>query len=147
MPNGKLNRNALRLADFEPGERDNPALVYGSSIQGMERAKVDLEQMLIATWKEILNLDTVNIHDHFFDIGGNSLGLILINNRLNAYLDKSVPLVQLFEHSSIASLVNHLVAEQMRRQLHNRCKRRAGISLRLDILLRTRTRQQLQKSM
>ena len=69
--------------------------------------------MLIATWKEILNLDTVNIHDHFFDIGGNSLGLILINNRLNAYLDKSVPLVQLFEHSSIASLVNHLVAEQM----------------------------------
>ncbi|WP_339308746.1 amino acid adenylation domain-containing protein [Paenibacillus sp. FSL L8-0435] len=113
LPNGKLNRNALRLADFETGERDNPALVYGSSIQGIERAKVDLEQMLIAAWKEILNLDTVNIHDHFFDIGGNSLGLILINNRLNAYLDKSVPLVQLFEHSSIASLVNHLVAEQM----------------------------------
>lgn len=75
LPNGKLNRNALRLADFETGEKANPALVYGSSIQGIERAKVDLEQMLIAAWKEMLNLDTVNIHDHFLTSEATRWGL------------------------------------------------------------------------
>ncbi|WP_458460228.1 amino acid adenylation domain-containing protein [Paenibacillus sp.] len=115
LPNGKLNRNALRLADFQVEQKVDPAApVYGSSLQGTEvRAKAELEQMLVGAWKEVLNLDTVGVHEHFFDIGGNSLGLILIHNRLNAYLEKSIPLVQLFEHSSIASLVNYLMSDPM----------------------------------
>lgn len=112
LPNGKLNRNALQLADYEAKQMNSPALTYSSSSQGAEQAKAALEQMLVRAWKEVLNVDHVGVHDHFFDIGGSSLGLILINNRLNAYLEKSVPLVQLFEHSSIASLVDHLMSGQ-----------------------------------
>ncbi|PQP85212.1 hypothetical protein C0Q44_12205 [Paenibacillus sp. PCH8] len=112
LPNGKLNRNALRVTDIATEQGTRLTSVYNSSMQGTERAKAALEQMLIGAWKEVLNVDTVGVHEHFFDSGGNSLGLILINNRLNAYWKKSVPLVQLFEHSSIASLVDYLMSEQ-----------------------------------
>ncbi|OPG94385.1 hypothetical protein B2I21_30820 [Chryseobacterium mucoviscidosis] len=113
LPNGKLNRNALQPADDEVKQKADPVPAYSASLSGAEQAKAALEQMLVEAWKEVLNVDHVGVHDHFFDIGGNSLGLILINNRLNTYLDKSVPLVQLFEHSSIASLVDHLMSGEV----------------------------------
>ncbi|WP_123062640.1 non-ribosomal peptide synthetase/type I polyketide synthase [Paenibacillus amylolyticus] len=120
LPNGKLNRNALQWTDFgaieaiEANEKPAPSFIAGSSSPvGREEARKELEQMLIETWKEMLNRDHVGVQEHFFDIGGNSLGLILINNRLNAYLGKNIPLVQLFEHSSITSLVDYLMSEQM----------------------------------
>ncbi|WP_434756738.1 amino acid adenylation domain-containing protein [Paenibacillus amylolyticus] len=114
LPNGKLDRNALQWTDFEVIQKsESLATSSSSSSMGREQARKELEQMLIEAWKEMLNRDHVGVQEHFFDIGGNSLGLILINNRLNAYLGKNVPLVQLFEHSSIASLVDHLISEQM----------------------------------
>ncbi|MGW7157950.1 amino acid adenylation domain-containing protein [Paenibacillus taichungensis] len=113
LPNGKLNRSALHLADEEAKHMAGALPAYSASLQGAEQAKAALQQMLVGAWKEVLNVDHVGVNDHFFDIGGNSLGLILINNRLNTYLDQSVPLVQLFEHSSIASLVEHLMSGQV----------------------------------
>ncbi|MCL6592077.1 MAG: amino acid adenylation domain-containing protein, partial [Firmicutes bacterium] len=59
-------------------------------------------------WREVLNVDRIGVRDNFFDVGGNSLGLILVNNKLNALLGRSIPLLQLFKHPTIESLVRSL---------------------------------------
>nr|WP_260866418.1 non-ribosomal peptide synthetase/type I polyketide synthase [Paenibacillus xylanexedens] len=114
LPNGKLNRNALQSSDFVEAVSvsDSSVTAVTASPISQKQTREELQHMLIDAWKDMLKRDHVDVHEHFFDIGGNSLGLILINNRLNAYLGKNIPLVQLFEHSSIASLVDHLMPEQ-----------------------------------
>ncbi|WP_223067485.1 non-ribosomal peptide synthetase/type I polyketide synthase [Paenibacillus caui] len=102
LPNGKIDRNALMLTSPLPVQEEADVRIS---------AGTELERILIEAWKDVLNLENVSVHDHFFDLGGNSLGLILINNRLNAYLGRSVPLVKLFEHSTISSLVKSLHEE------------------------------------
>lgn len=114
LPNGKLNRNALQSSDFVEAVHISDSSVRSGSSSPISRKQTreGLQQMLMDAWKDTLKREHVGVQDHFFDIGGNSLGLILINNRLNAYLGEHIPLVKLFEHSSIASLVDHLMSEQ-----------------------------------
>jgi acyl carrier protein len=63
-----------------------------------------LEEQLIAIWQEFLGIEQIGIHDNFFDLGGNSLiGLSLIA-RLNETFKMDIPVVTLFEKSTITAL-------------------------------------------
>ncbi|HCC36035.1 MAG TPA: hypothetical protein DEQ02_10595 [Ruminococcaceae bacterium] len=89
----------------------------------VNRPKSGLHREVLAIWKEILENDDIGIKDNFFDVGGNSLSLILVNNKLNALLGRSIPLMQLFENPTIESLAvslgetdNYEVKEDSARQ-------------------------------
>ncbi len=64
-PNGKTDRKAL------------PKFV-GSIHSGMEYAppRNELEAQMVEVWKDLLGLETVGIHDDFFELGGQSLKYI-----------------------------------------------------------------------
>jgi acyl transferase domain-containing protein/acyl carrier protein len=63
------------------------------------------EGAIAAAWREVLHLDTVGIHDNFFDLGGHSLGLLRLHRRLKASLpDVPLKVVDLFRYPTIASL-------------------------------------------
>ncbi|MDQ0191714.1 non-ribosomal peptide synthetase/type I polyketide synthase [Paenibacillus wynnii] len=98
LPNGKINRNALIL----PQEESRPTEVQ------VTPPSSELERALLEAWKEVLNVERLSVRDNFFDVGGNSLGLILINNKLNSLIGRSIPLMQLFQHPTIESLVKSL---------------------------------------
>ncbi|MDP5138242.1 amino acid adenylation domain-containing protein, partial [Rheinheimera baltica] len=89
--NGKLDKQAL--PEPELINRDN-----------YTAPRNELEEKLCAIWQNVLGLEQVGIHDHFFRIGGDSIKAIKLINNLNSRLKIDLPMVSLFTHSCIASL-------------------------------------------
>lgn len=98
LPNGKVDKKALELPKQYEEEKEKVKVLPSTRI----------EKELIDIWKEILNVSKVSVKDNFFDIGGNSYGLMLVNNKINELLGYSVPLMQLFENPTIEKLAKSL---------------------------------------
>src|SRR6185503_7759883 len=62
------------------------------------------EQQVAAVWREVLGADAVGIDDNFFDLGGNSLLLIRVFNRLCAIVGSRLSVVHLFEYPTVRRL-------------------------------------------
>jgi acyl carrier protein len=95
-PSGKVDRKALPAPDVE---RDQAQFVA---------PRAGLEAELAAIWAEVLRLSRVGTSDNFFDLGGNSLLLQIVHTRIETRLGRQVPLVELFEFSTIGTLAAHL---------------------------------------
>ena len=91
LPNNKIDRSALRTLRNAP--RPAPKA----------HTRSDVLDVIINTWAQVLDRD-VTVDDNFFDIGGSSFKLMLVNNRLNEALDREIPLVQLFEYTTPRAL-------------------------------------------
>jgi amino acid adenylation domain-containing protein len=97
-PSGKVDRNAL------PGIRGlRPDLDVQYKPAGSE-----MENLIEKIWKDILKLDRVGIYDKFFDLGGNSLKFIQVNERLKEIVHTDIPVISMFRFPTIASLAKHL---------------------------------------
>lgn len=96
---GKVDRTRLARIRPEPeARRAAPDL----------GAVSDVARILFDIIADLVPVEAIDVHRNFFDLGINSLNLLTINNRLRKVLDRNVPLVQLFEHTSIASLAEYL---------------------------------------
>jgi acyl carrier protein len=100
-PNGKVDRGALPAPQ---GDRPDLAAEYVPPSDEMELT-------IAAIWQEVLGLERVGLHDNFFDLGGHSLLLIQIHDRLRDRLGRSLPIVDLFKHPTVGSLARHLGEE------------------------------------
>ena len=91
--NGKVNRSVLPMP--EPAQLE--------SRQAIVTSRSPLEAKLVAIWTDVLKLDSVSIHDNFFEMGGDSILAIQIVSRAN---QAGLPLTpkQLFQHQTIAEL-------------------------------------------
>ncbi|MFF0463127.1 amino acid adenylation domain-containing protein [Streptomyces mexicanus] len=90
--NGKLDRRALPA----PGRA---ATAVGEHVA----ARDDDERAMAAVWAEVLGLDTVGVHDNFFDLGGDSLRAVALVGALRgAGWETSVR--DVFEHRTVARL-------------------------------------------
>ncbi|MEK5028252.1 amino acid adenylation domain-containing protein [Paenibacillus sp. FSL M7-1046] len=92
-PNGKTDRKAL-LAILP--ETIEPAAGPTQSV---------LEEGIISIWKELLNRLHIGRDEHFFDLGGNSLKLVQMQLKLQEMLNREIPIIELFRHTSVAALV------------------------------------------
>jgi len=99
MPNGKVDRKALP----SPELHSQPHRHY-------VEPNTDLEHKIAAIWREVLRLDRISIHDNFFDVGGHSLALLAVQNRLRRVGGYQVPVVKLFQFPTVASLSTYLSA-------------------------------------
>ncbi|KRB04200.1 hybrid non-ribosomal peptide synthetase/type I polyketide synthase [Lysobacter sp. Root690] len=70
-PNGKLDRTALPAPEGDAHAR-----------QTYEAPEGDIEQALSQLWTELLGVDQVGRHDHFFALGGHSLLLVQLSLRM-----------------------------------------------------------------
>ncbi|AVM22674.1 non-ribosomal peptide synthetase [Bacillus pumilus] len=67
-----------------------------------------LEETLCDIWSEVLGVEQIGVHDHFFELGGHSLkGMVLIS-KMQAKLNKHVPLKILFEKPTIRAMAAYL---------------------------------------
>lgn len=103
LPSGKINKKALPLPHQQQGSADK---LHTSSTSS------ELEKTILTLWKEVLCIDQIHLDDNFFDLGGHSLGLIQINNKLSHALGFSIPLLQLFEYPTIESLARSLAPQK-----------------------------------
>jgi hypothetical protein len=94
---GKVDRSRLHL----------PAVTI---IQPSSAPLTDLENLIVAIWKEILSLSSVDLDHNFFDAGGSSITLALVEHRLHEITDKPFTITDLFRHTTIRSLAQFLAA-------------------------------------
>jgi amino acid adenylation domain-containing protein len=68
-----------------------------------------LEQEIAEIWSEVLGIQSIGVHDNFFDLGGHSLLATQLTSRLRKRLSVDIPLRSLFESPTIASLALAIV--------------------------------------
>ncbi|TWU10907.1 Polyketide synthase PksJ [Allorhodopirellula heiligendammensis] len=71
-----------------------------------------LEVALAELWCEVLGCQTVGRHDHFFDLGGNSLMAAQLFARLRQRFDVQLPLKEVYLRPTIAALAEAIVMHQ-----------------------------------
>lgn len=97
-PNGKIDRE--RLTQLELSYKDgNDDFLPDSQLQ----------QELIRIWKEVLKQEHISIHDHFFEIGGDSVHIACVQTKIHSELGFDVPIVDLFAFPSIFKLSARLL--------------------------------------
>lgn len=122
-PNGKINRLDL--------EARVGRMTVGSS-EANDAVGDDWESRLLALWSEVLGRSITDPTLSFFDLGGNSIHLAVIHNRLRGMLDREFPITDLFAHPSPRALALHLggqSADTTRSTILDRARRQqAGLA-------------------
>ena len=70
--------------------------------------QTDMERAISGVWQGLFGLDRISIEDNFFDLGGHSLLLVQMHNRLRETLHTEFPVVTLFEYPTVRLLARHL---------------------------------------
>ena len=101
-PNGKVDRARLPAPPTARPETGHPYVAPSTAT----------ERLLAGIWQRVLGLDSVGVHDNFFDIGGNSVRLLAV---LAALADRAPgagrdgpTLVDLFRCPNVAALASWL---------------------------------------
>jgi len=97
-PSGKVARKKLPVPD------------YADAAQAYVAPRTPVEEALVQIWSEVLGVTQVGIHDDFFELGGHSLLATQLISRIRDALDIELPLINLFNHPSVAEFVNDVDA-------------------------------------
>lgn len=73
-----------------------------------EKPKNELEKQLQEIWSEVLNVQIISVHDHFFRIGGHSLKAMQVVNRIGNKLKIKVELSELNQEPTIRGLAERI---------------------------------------
>jgi amino acid adenylation domain-containing protein len=93
--NGKIDKSALPTPLIR---REQPA----------PSALTPVQSRVAAVWADILNLPAVGLDEDFFDLGGTSLTLVRMLDRVNASFDADVGVETLIEEATVRSLASTL---------------------------------------
>jgi acyl carrier protein len=96
--NAKLDRNAL----------PDPGASPPDAVEDRVVPRTDLERVLAAIYSEVLGVETVGIHQSFFDLGGDSLLATQVISRVHESLGVDVPVSRFFFSSSVTDLAQEL---------------------------------------
>ena len=66
------------------------------------------EEWLAALWREVLHIDKIGVHDHFFTLGGHSLLATQVLLHINREFNLHIPLRDLFEAVTIEKLAQRI---------------------------------------
>ncbi|MBW4500872.1 MAG: amino acid adenylation domain-containing protein [Scytonema hyalinum WJT4-NPBG1] len=97
-PNGKIDRSALPVPDEQ-----RPDLK-----EAYEAPNSEVERAIAKIWLEILHLEKVGVNDNFFDLGGNSLLMVLVNHKLREILHCDISIVEMFQNPTIKFLAKYI---------------------------------------
>ena len=99
-PNGKVDRQALPV----------PENLLAQSRANFVSPQTDAEKIIAREWQEALQVDKVGVDDNFFDLGGHSLLVIALRDRLADQFERDITPVDLFRYPTVASLAKFLSA-------------------------------------
>lgn len=64
--------------------------------------------MIEKIWSEVLDKEAIDIQSNFFEIGGHSLSIITVKNKIRNILGKDLAMVTLFQYCTIHALARYL---------------------------------------
>lgn len=96
-PNGKLDRRSLPqpIAERVAEERCAPP-------------RDETESFLVGQWSKLLEVEEVGIHDHFFELGGNSLQIQQLKMNIVRSFGVSVSMADILRHPTPAELAQRI---------------------------------------
>ena len=77
-----------------------------------------LERDLLAIWESVLSVTQLGIYDDFFEMGGNSLKVVLLANKINRELQVTIPLIKLYASPNVAHIAEY-IADAKPREFEN----------------------------
>ncbi|MFJ9823385.1 condensation domain-containing protein [Streptomyces sp. NPDC101160] len=99
LPGGRADRTALLKAVAEAAERR----AARAAAEAAERPVSEVERLVADAWEQVLGR-AVGAESGFFDVGGNSLLLVRLRDRLRTALGREVDVIDLFRHSTIRAM-------------------------------------------
>ena len=99
-PNGKMDRRSL----------PPPGGLRPDMTQEFVLTRTPTEELLAGIWSEVLRLDSVGVHDNFFDLGGHSLVAARVIARIRKIFAIELPLRAIFETPTVAGLARAVEA-------------------------------------
>lgn len=101
----KLPRNAAGKIDRQNLPAPDTEFASAGSVLA---PRTPLEQTIAGIWQDVLALPKVGMEDNFFDLGGHSLLLVRVHQRLILELGQNLSVVDLFQYPTIGDLAQHL---------------------------------------
>jgi amino acid adenylation domain-containing protein len=95
--NGKLDRDALPPPSL-------PARPCGN----IAAPQSPTEQLVARIWASVLEMEQVDIHENFFDLGGHSLLLTRVHAQLQKNVSLQISIMDLFSYTTVSSLAGYL---------------------------------------
>jgi amino acid adenylation domain-containing protein len=99
-PNGKVDRKALPPPVWKKRGRTGTTVT----------PRTHTEKKLAEIWCQLLGLEEVTIHDHFFALGGHSLLAMRLSTRIHLVLGVNFPISEIFEAPTLESLAKRIEA-------------------------------------
>jgi len=87
--------------------KENIAVVANQKDYVAPRNKT--EQAIANIWAEVLNLNNIGAHDNFFDLGGRSLAMMRVYNKLRGIFTIEIPVMELFQSPTVEEMANYLM--------------------------------------
>jgi amino acid adenylation domain-containing protein len=94
MPNGKVDRQALA--------HKQPQLTGTTTT--FVAPQSEIERSIAAIWQEVLGIDHIGREDNFFDLGGHSLLLVQVQQKIQDTLHIQCSIIDIFKYPNIHSL-------------------------------------------
>lgn len=105
---GKIDRRALAImATAEIGR---------ASGHRSAAALNETETAVARIWQDLLKLDGIGLDANFFDLGGHSLMLLNVQDRLQQDTGMQIDVTDLFKYPTVAALADHLTKSRNRDQ-------------------------------
>ena len=95
--NGKIDRKSLA----KQGEE----ILLKQKNEEAPVEMTEIEQLVAATWQEVLGLDELpNLHEEFFDYGGDSLDIVKIRTKLSEMCGKEIEMADIFMDPTVSGM-------------------------------------------
>ncbi|CRK61880.1 hypothetical protein [Alloactinosynnema sp. L-07] len=65
----------------------------------------EVDDIVVAEWSEVLDIDEPAAADDFFEVGGNSLLAVSLLERIESRLDVELPIDEFFADGTLGALV------------------------------------------
>ncbi|NQZ12390.1 MAG: non-ribosomal peptide synthetase, partial [Algicola sp.] len=98
-PNGKIDRHKL-------------SLIEAVTAPIVERPSTEKEQLILQVWLAVLDCQEIRVSDNFFDVGGNSLLVMRLRQKLSEALQLDIAVTTLFQYPSIQAQAQYFTAQR-----------------------------------
>ncbi|MBN1185860.1 MAG: amino acid adenylation domain-containing protein [Bacteroidales bacterium] len=93
---GKIDRKNLPAPDKTP-------------VNKKTKYSGELENQILEVWREVLEIENIDTNDNFFDIGGNSLLVPFVSEKLKSRFGVDLKTLDVFQFPTVNSLVKQLI--------------------------------------
>jgi len=127
---GKIDRRSL------PIPTDSRQQLAAHYIQ----ASTDLEKKIVQVWEAVLGISNLGTTDNFFDIGGHSLLLVKVHEKLRGEVERDLSITDLFRYPTIHSLAEYLSQQEAPAfsRVQDRAQKQKDASMRRRLHLKAR---------